>query len=83
MRMTLSAIKADVGSIGGHTRPTDEMLDRVRSDVQSAIARGLLIDGFVFHVGDDIAIVMTHTREARMIRRFINSRGTASLQPLP
>ena len=62
MRMTLSAIKADVGSIGGHTRPTDEMLDRVRSDVQSAIARGLLIDGFVFHVGDDIAIVMTHTR---------------------
>ena len=62
MRMTLSAIKADVGSIGGHTRPTDEMLDRVRSDVQAAIARGLLIDGFVFHVGDDIAIVMTHTR---------------------
>ena len=62
MRMTLSAIKADVGSIGGHTRPTDEMLDRVRSDVQGAIDRGLLIDGFVFHVGDDIAIVMTHTR---------------------
>ena len=62
MRMTLSAIKADVGSIGGHTRPTEEMLDRVRSDVQAAIARGLLIDGFVFHVGDDIAIVMSHTR---------------------
>ncbi len=62
MRMTLSAIKADVGSIGGHTRPTDEMLDRVRSDVQGAIDRGLLIDGFVFHVGDDIAIVMSHTR---------------------
>ena len=62
MRITLSAIKADVGSIGGHTKPTDEMLDRVRSDVQAAIARGLLIDGFVFHVGDDIAIVMTHTR---------------------
>ena len=62
MRLTLSAIKADVGSIGGHTRPTEEMLDRVRSDVQSAIDRGLLIDGFVFHVGDDIAIVMSHTR---------------------
>ncbi len=62
MRVTLSAIKADVGSIGGHTRPTEEMMDRVRSDVQSAIARGLLIDGYVFHVGDDIAIVMSHTR---------------------
>ncbi len=62
MRMTLSAIKADVGSIGGHTRPAEEMLDRVRSDVQSAIGRGLLIDGYVFHVGDDIAILMSHTR---------------------
>ena len=62
MRLTLSAIKADVGSIGGHTRPTEEMLDRVRSEVQGAIDRGLLIDGFVFHVGDDIAIVMSHTR---------------------
>ena len=62
MRLTLSAIKADVGSIGGHTRPTDEMMDRVRSDVQAAIDRGLLIDGYVFHVGDDIAIIMSHTR---------------------
>ena len=62
MRLTLSAIKADVGSIGGHTRPTDEMLDKVRSEVQAAIDRGLLIDGYVFHVGDDIAIIMSHTR---------------------
>ncbi len=62
MRLTLSAIKADVGSIGGHTRPTEEMLDKVRSEVQAAIERGLLIDGYVFHVGDDIAIIMSHTR---------------------
>ena len=62
MRLTLSAIKADVGSIGGHTRPTEEMLDKVRSEVQAAIDRGLLIDGYVFHVGDDIAIIMSHTR---------------------
>lgn len=62
MRLTLSAIKADVGSIGGHTRPTEEMLNKVRSEVQSAIDRGLLIDGYVFHVGDDIAIIMSHTR---------------------
>ncbi len=62
MRVTLSAIKADVGSIGGHTRPTEEMLDKVRSEVQAAIERGLLIDGYVFHVGDDIAIIMSHTR---------------------
>jgi fructose 1,6-bisphosphate aldolase/phosphatase len=62
MRLTLSAIKADVGSIGGHTRPATEMLDSVKADVQKAIQRGLLLDGFVFHVGDDIAIVMSHTK---------------------
>lgn len=62
MRLTISAIKADVGSIGGHTLPAQEMLDSVKADVQDAIQRGLILDGFVFHVGDDIAIVMSHTR---------------------
>lgn len=62
MKITLSVIKADVGSIGGHTKPSDRMLDAVRADVSSAIASGLLIDGFVSHTGDDIAILMTHER---------------------
>ena len=62
MRLTISGIKADVGSIGGHTEPTIEMLDKVKSNVAEAISSGLIIDGFVFHVGDDIAIVMTHTK---------------------
>ena len=26
MRITISVIKADVGSIGGHTKPSNEML---------------------------------------------------------
>lgn len=30
MRATLSLIKADVGSVGGHTQPTEWMLDAVR-----------------------------------------------------
>ena len=62
MRLTISGIKADVGSIGGHTEPTVEMLGKVKSNVAGAISSGLIIDGFVFHVGDDIAIVMTHTK---------------------
>ncbi|MEX2648527.1 MAG: fructose 1,6-bisphosphatase [Alphaproteobacteria bacterium] len=61
MKLTLSLIKADVGSIGGHTRPSDRMLDSVRKDVAAAIKRKFLIDGFVSHTGDDIAILMTHT----------------------
>jgi fructose 1,6-bisphosphate aldolase/phosphatase len=62
MKTTLSILKADVGSIGGHTKPSDRMLDSVRSDVNAAISRGLLIDAFVGHTGDDICIVSSHTR---------------------
>ena len=60
--MTLSVIKADVGSIGGHTKPSERMLALVRSRVADAIGDGLLIDGVVSHTGDDIAITMSHTR---------------------
>ena len=34
MKVTFSAIKADVGSIGGHTRPSERMLNRVKSMVE-------------------------------------------------
>jgi fructose 1,6-bisphosphatase len=62
MRLTLSVIKADVGSVGGHTKPSSRMLATVEGEVAKAICNGLLIDGFICHTGDDIAIVMTHTR---------------------
>ena len=60
MRVTLSAIKADVGSIGGHTRPTERMMAEVKGRVQREIGR-LLIDGMVTYTGDDIALIMSHT----------------------
>src|SRR5207249_12267334 len=62
MRLTLSVIKADVGSVGGHTKPSARMMATVEGEVAKAICNGLLIDGFICHTGDDIAIVMTHTR---------------------
>src|SRR3972149_5685890 len=60
VRVTLSAIKADVGSIGGHTRPTERMMAEVKGRVQREIGR-LLIDGMVTYTGDDIALIMSHT----------------------
>ena len=42
MRITLSAIKADVGSIGGHPRPSGEMMEAVRSAAERAVESGLL-----------------------------------------
>jgi fructose 1,6-bisphosphate aldolase/phosphatase len=61
MRITLSAIKADVGSIGGHTMPSEKMMEAVRQEVSDAIKGGLILDGLVNHTGDDIAIIMSHT----------------------
>jgi fructose 1,6-bisphosphate aldolase/phosphatase len=59
MKMTLSVIKADIGSIGGHTAPSARLLETVRGHVLQRGA-GLLIDSHVSHTGDDIAILMTH-----------------------
>ncbi len=62
MKVTLSIIKADVGSVGGHTKPTPEMMDAVRAELAAAISRRDVIDGRVTHTGDDIAIIMSHTK---------------------
>ena len=59
-RMTLSVIKADVGSIGGHTKPTPEMIQVVQAELDNGIRSGTLIDGCVTHTGDDIAMIMSH-----------------------
>ena len=58
-KVTLSVIKADVGSIGGHTKPSDSMLEGVRSRVRDVMGK-VLIDGMVTCTGDDIAILMSH-----------------------
>lgn len=59
MKITLSIIKADIGSIGGHICPSKRLLDAVRSHIREH--NGLLIDHYISHTGDDIAILMTHT----------------------
>lgn len=72
MKLTLSVIKADVGSIGGHTKPSEQMLELARERIQNAVAEKLLIDGLVSHTGDDIALIMSHTQgiNATAIHQF-------------
>jgi len=64
MRTTLSVIKADVGSIGGHIAPSQRLLETVRSHVREH-GRDLINDFQVSHTGDDIAILMAHERGER------------------
>ncbi|MBS3148683.1 fructose 1,6-bisphosphatase [Candidatus Woesearchaeota archaeon] len=57
---TISAIKADVGSIGGHTRPSLEMLSTADQLLDTARRNKVIIDYRVMHTGDDICLLMTH-----------------------
>lgn len=62
MKTTISVIKADTGSVGGHNRPSDAMVAKAKERVEGAIANGLLSDGRVSYTGDDIALLMIHSR---------------------
>jgi fructose 1,6-bisphosphate aldolase/phosphatase len=59
MKITVSVIKADVGGIGGHTLPSDGLLDAVKNTVKDS--GDLLIDHYIGYCGDDVHIVMSHT----------------------
>jgi fructose 1,6-bisphosphate aldolase/phosphatase len=61
MKITLSAIKADIGSIGGHTKPSEAVLEKVKKIIfENGVKSGLLIDSYVGYTGDDIHILMSH-----------------------
>lgn len=60
MKITVSAIKADIGGIGGHTRPSNELLQAVNDHINKN-GKGILIDNYIGYTGDDIHIIMSHT----------------------
>ena len=62
MKITLSVIKADTGSIGGHNRPSEAMLKEANNAVAIAVKKGILTDAKVSFTGDDIALLMSHTK---------------------
>ena len=58
MKTTLTAIKADIGSIGGHLTPTKRLIDRIDGFI--ATGKDLVHDYYISYTGDDIAILLTH-----------------------
>ncbi|HLD11766.1 MAG TPA: fructose 1,6-bisphosphatase [Patescibacteria group bacterium] len=62
MKTTLSVIKADTGSIGGHNKPSEAMIAKARERATDAVENGLLTDARVTFTGDDIAFLMVHTK---------------------
>lgn len=61
MKITLSIIKADIGSIGGHIKPGGRLKQRVREFVEDK-GKKLVHDFYLSSTGDDIAILFSHSR---------------------
>jgi fructose 1,6-bisphosphate aldolase/phosphatase len=61
MKITISVLKADIGSIGGHITPSQAVVKEVRKKVQE-LGKDLVIDSYISYTGDDIAILLTHER---------------------
>ncbi len=61
MKITLSILKADIGSIGGHIKPSEALFNEVKNFVKNN-GKNLLHDFYLSHTGDDIAILCTHER---------------------
>ncbi len=59
MKLTVSVIKADIGSVGGHIAPSRELLETVERHVREN-GKDAVTDAYVSYTGDDVAIVMTH-----------------------
>jgi len=60
-KITLSIIKADIGSIGGHIKPSQRLLQVVENYIKEK-GGNLIIDSYIGHTGDDIAILTTHKK---------------------
>ena len=59
-KVTDSVIKADVGSVVGHSRPHPSMMEAAKDILTDAQKQGVIEDFYVTRVGDDINLFMTH-----------------------
>ncbi|MGC8568518.1 MAG: fructose-1,6-bisphosphatase [Nitrososphaeria archaeon] len=60
MRVTVSDIKGDVGSLAGHVKPHPRQLKAADEQLSDAVKTKKIKDYFVSRVGDDIHLIMTH-----------------------
>ncbi|MBM4237226.1 MAG: fructose 1,6-bisphosphatase [Euryarchaeota archaeon] len=61
-RVTVSVIKADIGSVAGHSRPHPKMMTKCADILRDGVKGGTIDDFYVTRVGDDVNLYMTHSR---------------------
>ncbi|MCS7118468.1 MAG: fructose-1,6-bisphosphate aldolase/phosphatase [Archaeoglobaceae archaeon] len=62
MKVTVSLIKADIGSVVGHVVVADEIKAIAEERLKRAVVDEKIIDFRVFNAGDDLELLMTHRR---------------------
>ncbi|MEM4165965.1 MAG: fructose-1,6-bisphosphate aldolase/phosphatase [Candidatus Bilamarchaeaceae archaeon] len=62
MKVTVSVIKADVGGWPGHSTVHPELKEAARKKLEDAKKDGKIIDYYVGSCGDDIDLIITHTK---------------------
>ncbi len=61
-KVTISLIKADVGSTPGHHVAHPKQIECAHDKLAKARDEGLIVDFHVFNCGDDIELLMTHEK---------------------
>ena len=62
VKTTVSIIKADVGSLAGHSIVPQPLLNIARRHLSEAEETGLINSYYVFHAGDDLELLMIHSK---------------------
>ncbi|MEM3652697.1 MAG: fructose 1,6-bisphosphatase, partial [Nitrososphaerales archaeon] len=62
MKITLSVIKADIGSLAGHHTVHPNQIEVAKENLSEAKNTDLIKDFYVTAVGDDLQLIMTHTK---------------------
>ncbi len=61
-RITISVIKADIGSLAGHHKVHPDTMAAASRVLAEAKSKGVIVDYYVTHVGDDLELIMTHRK---------------------
>ncbi|MGH8103239.1 MAG: fructose-1,6-bisphosphate aldolase/phosphatase [bacterium] len=61
-KVTLSVIKADVGGYVGHSHMHPNLIDEAERLLSEAKKKGAIADFCVLNCGDDLELIMTHSR---------------------
>src|SRR5512136_375868 len=62
VKTTVSIIKADIGSVAGHSIVAKPLFEIAKRKLKEAQKSGLINSFYIFNAGDDLELLMTHSK---------------------